>query len=79
VVETWEDDPERLDQVRERRQALRELGRKYGPTLEDVLATADSARVRLAELAGLEERAAELDREVGGPVPGGRGRGGGGP
>ena len=64
VVETWEDDPERLDQVRQRRQALRELGRKYGPSLEDVLATADSARARLAELAGLEERAAELDREV---------------
>jgi DNA repair protein RecN (Recombination protein N) len=65
VVETWEDDPERLDQVRERRRSLRELGRKYGPTLEDVLATADRARGRLAELAGLEERAAELDRAVG--------------
>ncbi len=64
VVETWEDDPERLDQVRERRQALRELARKYGPTLEDVLVRADSARERLVELAGLEERAAELDRHV---------------
>jgi DNA repair protein RecN (Recombination protein N) len=65
VVETWEDDPERFDQVRQRRQLLRELGRKYGPSLDDVLATADGARARLIELAGLEERAAELDRVIG--------------
>ena len=64
VVETWEDDPERLDGIRERRRLLHDLGRKYGPTLEDVLATADRARTRLEELAGLEARAAELDRAV---------------
>ena len=30
VVETWEDDPERLEEVRARRQLLRDLARKYG-------------------------------------------------
>ena len=40
VVETWEDDPERLDEVRARRQLLHELGRKYGPGLDEVEATA---------------------------------------
>ena len=32
------DDPERLDQVRRRRQQLRELCRKYGDTLDEVVA-----------------------------------------
>src|SRR5665213_3053015 len=30
VVETWDEDPERLEAVRARRQLLHELGRKYG-------------------------------------------------
>ncbi|MGA2836002.1 MAG: DNA repair protein RecN [Acidimicrobiales bacterium] len=64
VVETWEDDPERLDRVRARRQLIHELLRKYGPTLDDVLAFADSGRARLAALAGVAERAAALDVEV---------------
>ncbi len=64
VVETWEDDPERLEAVRERRQLLRDLDRKYGPGLDEVLATADRGRTRLAELAGLESRAAVVDAAV---------------
>ena len=44
VVETWEDDPERLEAVRERRHLLHQLRRKYGDTLEEVLAFGDSAR-----------------------------------
>ena len=64
VVETWEDDPERLDEVRARRQRLHELLRKYGPTLEDVLAFAAGGRVRLAALRDDEQRAAELDGAI---------------
>ncbi|MGD0882833.1 MAG: DNA repair protein RecN [Acidimicrobiales bacterium] len=64
VVETWEDDPERLDQVRARRQLIHELIRKYGSTLDDVLAFADTGRVRLAALAEAAGRAAALDGEV---------------
>ena len=64
VVETWEDDPQRLAEIRSRRQLLHELGRKYGPGLEEVAATAVRGRARLAELAGLEARAAVLDVAV---------------
>ena len=64
VVETWEDDPERLAELRARRQLLHELERKYGPGLAAVAATADRGRARLDELAGLEARAAVLDGAV---------------
>ena len=46
MVETWEDDPERLDEVRARRQLLRELSRKYGEGPAGVLAFAEEARPR---------------------------------
>ena len=42
-----------------RRQLLRELGRKYGDTLADVVAYADEARARLDELEGYDARAAD--------------------
>jgi DNA repair protein RecN (Recombination protein N) len=61
AAEQVADDPARLDAVRARRQRLRELGRKYGETLTDVLRYADDARARLAELEGYEERAAQLE------------------
>ncbi len=64
VVETWEDDPERLDAVRARRNLLHELTRKYGPTLADVMTFGVEARATLAELAGAEARAAVLDAEI---------------
>ena len=60
VVETWDDDPERLEEVRARRQLLRELSRKYGEGPAGVLAFADEARRLLAELDAAEERAAAL-------------------
>jgi DNA repair protein RecN (Recombination protein N) len=61
TAESIEDDPERLVAVRERRQLLRELRRKYGETLADVMAYADEARTRLAELLDHDRRAASLD------------------
>jgi len=64
VVETWEDDPERLVEVHSRRQLLHELVRKHGSTLDEVLAFADEGRVRLAALAQDEARAAVLDAEI---------------
>jgi DNA repair protein RecN (Recombination protein N) len=57
-----EDDPERLAALRSRRQLLQELRRKYGDTLADVMAFADAARARLAELVDHDRRAEELDR-----------------
>src|ERR1035437_10283924 len=47
VVETWGDDPERLAEIRSRRQRFHELERKYGSTLGQVVAFADEARRQL--------------------------------
>jgi DNA repair protein RecN (Recombination protein N) len=55
------DDPERLAIVRDRRQLLHDLRRKYGETLRDVLVFAEEAGARLAELEQHDRRAAELD------------------
>ena len=79
VVETWEDDPERLEQVRSRRQMLHELERKYGADLDEVLAFAAEARERMAAIDLQEQRAEALDAEIAaarGVLGHGRGRGG---
>jgi len=55
------EDPARVEAVRARRRQLRELCRKYGETLTEVLAFAAEARRRLDELEGYETRAAELE------------------
>ncbi|MFV0309467.1 MAG: DNA repair protein RecN [Desertimonas sp.] len=61
TAEGIEDDPARLAAVRERRQLLRDLGRKYGVDLTEVLAYAADATRRLDELERFDQRAAELD------------------
>jgi DNA repair protein RecN (Recombination protein N) len=64
VVETWEDDPRRLEEVRARRQLLHELQRKYGSTLEEVVAFADRVAGQLAEAESRERRSAAVDTEL---------------
>lgn len=64
VAEGLEDDPARLEAVSARRHLLRELRRKYGETLADVIAFRDEARRRVADLESWEERAAALDAEA---------------
>jgi DNA repair protein RecN (Recombination protein N) len=59
--ESIDEDPARLDAVRERRQLLHDLRRKYGDTLADVLAEGERLRARLAQLEDHDRRAAELD------------------
>jgi DNA repair protein RecN (Recombination protein N) len=61
--ESVEDDPAKLADVRARRQALREMCRKYGDTLADVVAFRHEAASRLAELESFEQRAAMLEHE----------------
>jgi DNA repair protein RecN (Recombination protein N) len=56
-----EEDPERLAVIRERRQLLKDLRRKYGDDLAEVLAFHAEAERRLSELEGYEQRAGELD------------------
>jgi DNA repair protein RecN (Recombination protein N) len=59
------DDPERLGEVRARRQLLRELIRKYGETLHEVIAYRDEARERLDLLVSHDARAAALESQRG--------------
>ena len=62
--EAIDEDPERLALVRERRQLLHDLRRKYGETLADVQVEGDRLRARLAELEDHDRRAAELDARL---------------
>ncbi|WP_289008307.1 DNA repair protein RecN [uncultured Thermomonospora sp.] len=62
-AESVEADPIRLAAVQERRAELNALTRKYGPTLEDVLAWAQRSAARLAELEGDDERIERLRSE----------------
>jgi DNA repair protein RecN (Recombination protein N) len=61
VSESIEEDPARLAEVRERRQLLRDLCRKYGDDVAEVIGFGAGAAARLAELEGFEQRATELE------------------
>ena len=63
TVEAIAVDPDRLDEVRSRRHLLRELRRKYGERLSDVIAYREEARARLSELEGHDQRVATLEAE----------------
>jgi DNA repair protein RecN (Recombination protein N) len=63
ATELFVDDPDRLAAVGARRQVLRELRRKYGDSISDVIAFGEQARARLAELEAHDERAARLERQ----------------
>jgi DNA repair protein RecN (Recombination protein N) len=65
IGEGIEDDPGRLAEVQARRALLRELRRKYGESLGEVIDYARSARERLAELEAFDARAATLDAQRG--------------
>lgn len=56
-------DPDRLQALYERRAALRALTRKYADDVDGVIAWADRARSRLADLDVSDEALEELDRE----------------
>ena len=62
VGESIVDDPERLAEVRARRQLLHELTRKYGESLAEVIAYGEDLSARLADLEAYEDRARDLDR-----------------
>ena len=69
-------DPARLAAVSERRAALTALTRKYGDTIDEVLAWAEQSATRLLDLDDTDERIEELraEQEVAAPRPGRRGR-----
>ncbi|MBO0869442.1 MAG: DNA repair protein RecN [Micromonosporaceae bacterium] len=62
-LDSLDADPARLQWLYERRAALRGLTRKYAEDVAGVIAWADRARTRLAELDTSDELLEELDRE----------------
>ncbi|MEY2583748.1 MAG: repair protein RecN, partial [Ilumatobacteraceae bacterium] len=62
-TEGLEENPERLAEIRGRRQLLHDLRRKYGDTLADVISFQDETRQRLDELEGYDQRVAALEQE----------------
>ena len=62
-AESIEENPARLDAVRQRRQLLVDLRRKYGDSLVEVIRFGEESAERLAELESFEARAATLDQE----------------
>jgi DNA repair protein RecN (Recombination protein N) len=64
TAEAIEDDPARLAEIRERRQLLVDLRRKYGESLDDVMVFHREAAERLRELLDYDRRAAQLDGEL---------------
>lgn len=61
--ETIEHDPHRLEELEERISLLHELKRKYGPTLQDVVAFGERAAQELDAITHSEERVAFLREE----------------
>jgi DNA repair protein RecN (Recombination protein N) len=58
------DSPMTLDQIQERRSALNQALRRWGPTIEDLHAFQESAQAKLAELDFSSERISVLETEV---------------
>ncbi|MFP4581020.1 MAG: DNA repair protein RecN [Candidatus Sumerlaeia bacterium] len=56
-------DPERLTQVEDRLHLIRRLRKKYGATIEDILAEADRLETELHSLTHAEEEQGELDHK----------------
>ncbi|MGK2929794.1 MAG: DNA repair protein RecN [Acidimicrobiales bacterium] len=63
TAESIADDPERLAAIRDRRQVLADLRRKYGETIVDVIEERERIRDRLTELESHDEWAARLTRQ----------------
>lgn len=63
TTEAIDEDPARLAEVRDRMQMLRDLRRKYGDSLGEVVAFQRDVDERLAELAAYEGTVARLERE----------------
>lgn len=62
-AESFEEDPERLAAVRERRQQLHLVVRKHGEHLRDVLEVAETTRRRIAELEAADAARHALESE----------------
>lgn len=64
ALEKIEGDPGRLDWLDQRIATYRKLKKKYGPTVEDVLATLEKSKSRLRDLQTRGEQLEQLEKEV---------------
>ena len=63
-LDQLEADPDELQRLDDRLDALRSLKRKYGDTLDEVLAFAETARAELANILSADERIGQLQAEA---------------
>jgi DNA repair protein RecN (Recombination protein N) len=67
-IRTWHDtldaDPAQLEQLRERKALIASLKRRYGATVDEIVAAGAEARERLQELEGADERIATIDADL---------------
>ena len=63
-LELVEFNPSRLNQVEERLDLIHNLTRKYGDSIQDVLAYAEQARIELESITQASERIEELEKQV---------------
>ena len=63
LTEQLDEDPQRLAEIRERRQLLRDMRRKYGDSLGEVMRFQLEAEERLAELESYDQRVAALEQQ----------------
>jgi DNA repair protein RecN (Recombination protein N) len=63
VLDSIDDSPERLAEIRLRRQLLRDLRKKYGDTLAEIVAERDVLRARLVQLEQHDTEIARLEAE----------------
>ncbi len=64
--EQLEDDPAHLEEIEERLDLIRRLKRKYGDSIEEIIAFGESASAELDQLQHADERLAELQGEYDG-------------
>ena len=57
-------DPARLQEIEERIDTLTRLKRKYGPTVEEIIAFGDRARREMEDVENIDDRIDELSREI---------------
>jgi len=59
-----EHSPQRLEEMEERLEGIRQLKRKYGDTIDDVLAFAEDAAAQLEGISNSDERSEALEAEI---------------
>ncbi|AUS08545.1 DNA repair protein RecN [Laceyella sacchari] len=62
--DAFEYDPGRLNEVEERLHMIKQLKRKYGDSIEEILAYGDKVRQELSQLEHREESVAELEEKI---------------